>query len=51
MNPANIYMFKVNNKSRGVKYVQSKQWKHQNNVSDLVLVFLVLTLNIFHTFF
>ena len=25
--------------------------KHQTNVSDIVLVFLLLTLNIFHTFF
>ena len=32
-------MFKVNNK------------KHQNDVNDVVLVFLLLTLNIFHTFF
>ena len=25
--------------------------KHQNNVNDVVLVFLLLSLNIFHTFF
>ena len=35
---ANIYLFKVSNK------------KHQNGVIDVVLVFLLLTLNIFHTF-
>ena len=35
---------------RGVKYVQSQQLKHQNAVIDVVLVFLLLTLNIFHTF-
>ena len=32
-------MFKVNNK------------KHQDDVIDVILVFLLLTLNIFHTFF
>ena len=36
---------------KGLKYVQSYQWKHQNNVIDVVLVFLLLTLKIFHTFF
>ena len=36
---------------RYVKYVQSRQQKHRNNVNDVVLVFLLLTLNIFHTFF
>ena len=35
---------------RGVKYVQSQQLKHQNAVIDVVLIFLLLTLNIFHTF-
>ena len=35
----------------GVKYVQDWQLKHQNNVNDVVLVFLLLTLNILHTFF
>ena len=38
-----------------VKYPQSQQWKHRNDVIeviiDAVLVFLLLTLNIFHTFF
>ena len=32
-------MLKVNN------------WKHQNDVIDVVLVFLLLTSNTFHTFF
>ena len=32
----------------GVKYVQSQQYKYQK---DVVLVFLLLILNIFHTFF
>ena len=36
---------------KSVKYVQSPQWKHQNDVIDAVLVFLLLTLNIFHVFF
>ena len=35
---------------KGVKYVQSKQKKHQNDVNDVVMVFLLLTLNIFDTF-
>ena len=35
---------------RYVKYVQSRQQKHRKNVNDVVLVFLLLTLNIFHTF-
>ena len=45
--PANIYLFKVNNrntrKSWGI-------WKQQNDVSDVVLFFL-LTLNKFRSFF
>ena len=35
---------------KGVRYVQCYQKKHQKDVID-VLVFLLLTLNIFHTFF
>ena len=31
---------------KGVKYIQKKRLQH-----DVVLVFLLLTLNIFHTFF
>ena len=52
--PANIiYLFKFNNNNKkilekSVKYVQSQQWRQQNNV---VLVSLLLTLNIFYTFF
>ena len=40
--PANIYLFKVTIKTleKGVKHVD-----------DVVLLFLLLTLNIFHTFF
>ena len=34
-----------------MKYVQSQQEKHQNDVNDVFLVFLLLTSNIFHTFF
>ena len=26
----------------GVKYVQGERWKHQNNVIDFILVFLLL---------
>ena len=31
-----------------VKYVQNKQQKHQNDVIDVVLLSLLLTLNSFH---
>ena len=34
---------------QGVKYVQSQQWRHQNDATGVVLVSLLLTLNIFHT--
>ena len=36
---------------RWVKYIQSYQKKHQNDVIDVVLVFLLLTLNMFNNFF
>ena len=43
-------MFKATIKTleKGVNYVQSQQLKHHNDVID-VLVFLLLTLNIFRT--
>ena len=34
---------------KGVRYVQSYQQKHQDGVIDVVLVFLLLTLTIFHS--
>ena len=34
-----------------VKSVQSQQSKHPNDVNDVVLLFLLLTLSIFHTSF
>ena len=51
--PANIYLFKVTIETleKGVNYAQSYQWKHQNDAIDVVLVFSLLTLNIFYTFF
>ena len=36
---------------KGVKYVQNKQWRHRNNVNEVVMVSLLLILNRFHTFF
>ena len=50
---ANIYLFKVavERQEKGIKYVQSEQLKNQNDVNDIVLLLLLLTLNIFHTFF
>ena len=35
---------------KSVSYVQSQQYKHQNQVKDVVLMFLLLTLNIFYLF-
>ena len=35
---------------KDIKFAQSQQKKHQNDV-DVVLVFLLLTLNMFHNFF
>ena len=50
---ANIYLFKVNNRKNGKRCdIWSKLTiKHQNNVIDVVLVSLLLTLNIFHPVF
>ena len=49
--PAANYMFKVKNRNTRVswKYVQSYQWRNQNDAIGVVLVFLLLILNIFHT--
>ena len=52
-NPANIYLFKVNNrKTRKRCEICSKlTMKIPERRPDVVLVFLLLILNIFHTFF
>ena len=46
--PTVIYMFQVNNKNleKVVKFVQNYKWWYQNDVIDLVLVSLLLTLSI-----
>ena len=54
-NPANIYMFKVSNRNTGKNWeicskLTIKIPERQNDVNDVVLVFLLLTLNIFHFF-
>ena len=51
-NSENIHLFKVNNRSteKGVKYVQSQQYRHQNDVNNFVLVSILLAFNTFHTF-
>ena len=51
--PTNIYLFKVNNGNFGklCEICSKLQWKHQNDVTDFVLGFLLLTLDIFHIFF
>ena len=50
---ANIYLFKICNRNTRIRFeVCSKlAVKTQNGVIHVVLVFLLLTLNIFHTFF
>ena len=49
------YLFKANKGNtkevKDVKYIQSWQWRFQNDVIDDVLVSLLLALNTFHTFF
>ena len=51
--PANICLFKVNNRiTRKRSEMCSKiKKKHQNDLNDVVLLFLLVTLNIFHNFF
>ena len=51
--PANIYMLKVNNRNtrKRCEICSDLTIKTPDNVSDVVLVFLLLNLNIFHTFF
>ena len=51
--PANIYLFivKIETVEKGLQYVQRKQQKHQSDINNGVLLFLLFTLNIFHTFF
>ena len=51
--PANIYLFKFNNRNtrkRG-EIFSKLTIKKPEDVNDVVLVFLLLTLKIFHTFF
>ena len=43
--PSGIYLFKVDSENT----ITTK--RQQNDISDVVLVSLLLTLNIFHTFF
>ena len=52
-NPANINLFKVSNRNTRKR---CETWskltiKHQNEIIDIILMFLLLTLNIFYTFF
>ena len=48
--PANIYLFKVNNRNTR-KRCKIFKVNNKNTKTTVVLVFLLLTLNIFHTFF
>ena len=50
--PVNIYLFKVKNRNiRKSCEIYSKLTKHQNDVTGVILMFLLLTLNIFLHFF
>ena len=51
--PASKYMLRFSNRNTRNRFeICSKLTiKHQNDVNDIVLVFLLLTLNIFHFFF
>ena len=54
MKPADICLFAkltIETLEQGVKYVQSVQWRHQNDAIGFVLVSLLLTLNIFLNLF
>ena len=51
--PVNIYLFKVNNRNTREWYeiFSNLTIKHQNDVNDIILMFLLSALNIFRTFF
>ena len=51
--PANIYLFKVNHMNTRERFeICSKLTiKYQDKVIEAIFVFLLLTVNIFHTFF
>ena len=51
-NPEIIYLFKVNNRNTRKKceICSNLQQRHQNDVMKDILVSLLLTLNILHTF-
>ena len=50
--PANIYLFKFNNRNirKRCEIYSKLTIKHQNNVNDIALVFLLLTLKYFKSF-
>ena len=53
LTPANIYTFKANNGNTRKMFKTCSRFnnkKYQNDVNEVVLMFLLLTLNIFHTF-
>ena len=49
----NIYLFKVNNIDTRIrcKICTNLSMKTKNGVNDVILMYLSLTVNIFHTFF
>ena len=53
-NVPSLYLFKINNRSTRQRFeicLKLKPKKKQNDVNDVALVFLLLALGIFHTFF
>ena len=50
--PANIYLFKVNNRTtrKRCEICSKSKTKQQNDVTDIFLMFLLLTLNLFLVF-
>ena len=51
--PTNIYLFKINNRNtrKWYKTYSNLTIRYPNDINDVVLVSLLLTLNIFHNFF
>ena len=49
--PKNMYLKWQQKLEKSVKYAKSQQWRHQNDIIDVVLLSLLLTLNTFRNFF
>ena len=49
--PANIYLSKVSNRNTRKRCSNKVNSRHQNNVNDVVMMSILLTLNIFTAFY